>query len=48
VFEDRVMRIFVSKREEVAGVWRVLCSEDPHNVYTSPDIKCSMVIWWEA
>jgi hypothetical protein len=28
-------RIFVPKREEVAGGWRILCKEELHNVYTS-------------
>jgi hypothetical protein len=31
-------RIFGSKREEVAGGWRRLHTEEPHNLYASPDI----------
>jgi hypothetical protein len=31
-------RIFVSKREEVAGVWRRLHNEELHNLFTSPNI----------
>jgi len=39
VFEDRVMRrIYVPKREEVAGGWRGLHNEKLHNLYTSPCI----------
>jgi hypothetical protein len=34
VFEDMVlMRIFGSKREEVAGGWRRLHNEELHNLY---------------
>jgi hypothetical protein len=39
VFENRLLRrIFVPKREEVAGGWRRLHNEEFHNVYTSPNI----------
>jgi hypothetical protein len=39
VFENRVlMRIFGSKRQEVAGGWRRLHNEELHNLYASPDI----------
>jgi hypothetical protein len=39
VFENRVLRrILVSKREEVAGGWRGLHNEVPHNLYASPYI----------
>jgi hypothetical protein len=31
-------RIFGPKREEVAGGWRRLHNEEPHNLYTSPNI----------
>jgi hypothetical protein len=38
VFEKIALsRIFVSKREKVAGDWRKLRSEELHNLYTSPD-----------
>jgi hypothetical protein len=39
VFENRVLkRIFEPKREEVAGSWRRLHSEELHNVGAPPDI----------
>jgi hypothetical protein len=39
VFKNRVLRRkFGSKREEVAGGWRRLHSEELHNLYASPDI----------
>jgi hypothetical protein len=38
VFEKRVLRIFGSKQEEVAGGWRRLHSEELHNLYASSNI----------
>jgi hypothetical protein len=39
VFENRVLRrIFGPKREEVAGGWRRLYTEELHDLYASPDI----------
>jgi hypothetical protein len=39
VFENRVLRrIFEPKRDEVAGEWRKLHSEELHNLYSSPNI----------
>jgi hypothetical protein len=39
MFENRVLRrIFGSKREEVAGCWKTLHSEELHNLYASPNI----------
>jgi hypothetical protein len=39
VFENRVWkRIFGPKRAEVAGGWRKLYNEEPHNLYASPNI----------
>jgi hypothetical protein len=39
VFENRMLRrIFVYKREEVAGGWRRLHNEEFYNLYTSPNI----------
>jgi hypothetical protein len=39
VFENRVLRrIFGPKRDEVTGEWRKLHNEEPHNLYSSPDI----------
>jgi hypothetical protein len=39
VFENRMLkRLFVLKREEVAGGWRGLHNEELHNFYASPNI----------
>jgi hypothetical protein len=39
VFENGVLRrIFIPKREKVAGGWRRLHNEELHNLYTSPNI----------
>jgi hypothetical protein len=39
VFENRVLRrIFGPKRDEATGKWRLLHSEELHNLYSSPDI----------
>jgi hypothetical protein len=42
-------RIFRTKREEVAGIWRLWHGEDLHNLYSSPDIiraiKLRMMRW---
>jgi hypothetical protein len=39
MFENRVLRrIFGPKREEVAGGWRKLHSEELHNLYASPNV----------
>jgi len=32
-------RIFVLKREEVAGGWRILHYKELHNLYSSPILK---------
>jgi hypothetical protein len=40
VFENRVLRrIFGSKREEVAGGWRRMHSEELHKLYASSNVK---------
>jgi hypothetical protein len=36
VSENRVMRIFGSKREEVTGEWRKLHNEEINDLYSSP------------
>jgi hypothetical protein len=38
VFENRVMRIFTPKAEEVVGGWRRLHNEDLHNLFASANI----------
>jgi hypothetical protein len=38
VFENRVLRIFGPKRDEVTGVWRKLHNVELHNLYFSPSI----------
>jgi hypothetical protein len=38
-FENGVLRrIFGPKRDDVTGEWRRLHNEEPHNLYSSPDI----------
>jgi hypothetical protein len=36
VFENRVLRTFGPKRDEVTGAWRKLHNEELHNLYFSP------------
>jgi hypothetical protein len=38
VFENRVLRIFGPKRDEVTGEWRKLHYEDLHDLYSSRNI----------
>jgi hypothetical protein len=38
VFENRVLRIFGLKRDEMIGDWRKLRNEELHNLYCSPSI----------
>jgi hypothetical protein len=38
VFENRVLRIFGSKRDEVTGEWRKLHNEELCDLYSSPSI----------
>jgi hypothetical protein len=37
VFDNKVMRIFVLKRDEVMGRGRKLHNEELHDLYSSPD-----------
>jgi hypothetical protein len=38
MFENRVLRIFGSKRDEVTRDWRKLHNEELHNFYSWPNI----------
>jgi hypothetical protein len=38
VFENRVLRIFGPKRDEMIAGWRKLHNEELHNLYCSPSI----------
>jgi hypothetical protein len=38
VFENRVLRIFGPKRDEVTGEWGKLHNEELHDLYSSPSI----------
>jgi hypothetical protein len=38
VFENRVLRIFGPKRDEVTGEWRELHNEELHDLYSLPNI----------
>jgi len=38
VFENRVLRRFVPKREKVTGGWKILQNEEVKDLYCSPDI----------
>jgi hypothetical protein len=38
VFENRVLRIFGPKRDEVIGEWRKLHNEELHDLYSSTSI----------
>jgi hypothetical protein len=38
VFENRVLRIFGPKRDEVTGGWRNLHNEELHNLYSAQSI----------
>jgi len=49
VYENRVLRIFVIKRNEVTGEWRKIHNEELNDLYSSPNIvgvmKSRRVIW---
>jgi hypothetical protein len=38
VFENRVLRIYGPRKDEVTGEWRKLHNEELHHFYSSPDI----------
>jgi hypothetical protein len=38
MLENRVMRIFGPKRDEMTGDWRKLHNEELNNLYSSPNI----------
>ena len=38
MFENRVLRIFGPKRDEVMGEWRKLHNEELNDLYSSPNI----------
>jgi hypothetical protein len=38
VFQNRMLRIFGPKRNEVIGDWRKMHNEELHNLYSSPSI----------
>jgi hypothetical protein len=38
VLENRVLRIFGPKKDEVTGDWRKLHNEELHKLYSSPNI----------
>jgi len=46
VFENRLLRIFRSKREEVTGDWSKLHNEELNDLYSSPNIV--RVIKWRG
>jgi hypothetical protein len=44
VFENRVLkRMPGPERDEVTGGWRKLHNEEPHNLYSSPNVR--MIKW---
>jgi hypothetical protein len=49
VFENRVLRIFGPKMDEVTGEWRKLHNEEFHNLYSCPavfrQIKSRQMRW---
>ena len=46
MFENRLLRIFRSKREEVTGDWSKLHNEELNDLYSSPNIV--RVIKWRG
>jgi hypothetical protein len=43
MFDNRVLRIFGAKRDEVTGGWRKLQNEELHNLYSS--LKSRRIRW---
>ena len=37
-FQNRVLRIFGPKRDEVTGEWKKLHNDELHDLYSSPNI----------
>jgi hypothetical protein len=46
VYENRVLRIFGPKRDEVTGDWRKLHNEELHNLYSPPNMIKSRRLRW--
>ena len=44
MFENRVLRIFGPKKDEVKGEWRKIHNEELNDLYCSPDIVQAKVI----
>jgi hypothetical protein len=45
VFENRVLRIFEPKMDDVMGVWRKLHNEELRNLYSLPNIIRMIKSW---
>jgi hypothetical protein len=45
VLENRVLRIFGPKRDEVIGGWRKLHNEELHNLYASSNVIRMIKSW---
>jgi hypothetical protein len=49
VFEDRVLRIYGPKRDNVIGEWRKLHNDEHNDLYSSPNIVPAIKsrrMWW--
>jgi len=47
VFENRVLRVFGAKRDEVTGEWRKLHNEELSDLYCLPLMKSRRMGWAE-
>jgi hypothetical protein len=45
VFENRMLRLFGQKRDEMVGGWRELHTDELHNLYSSPSITTMIKPW---